>query len=166
MQTPCPNPLPLPPPPTAPRGVVRNNILHASFGAGSPAGCQTSYAVAELDALSDPRIFENNDLWPSSATALYRDEDATDHTTQSAVNGMLDITTSGNLSQSPGFSGTFNFPTTPATAPGSPPPVDIALGAGSACIDVGTSAGLPPPADFYGASRPAGAGYDVGADEY
>lgn len=42
---------------------------------------------------------------------------------------------------------------------------DYHLGAGSPCIDTGTSEGAPE-TDFEGDPRPWGAGYDMGADEY
>jgi hypothetical protein len=162
-QTPCPVPVPAPPP-TGPRGVVRNNILHAGGGSG---GCSKSYAVLEAIAAADPRIFENNDLWygPGAVTALYRNEGTTDLATIAQVNALSDMTASGNLSQSPGFAAAFNFPVSPAPGPGNPPLINVKLGAGSPCIDKGTAAGAPG-ADFYGTARPQGAAFDIGAHEY
>lgn len=157
--------------PTAPLGVVRNNVLHTG-------ACNTTYGIQELDPAADPRVVENNDTWfgacgaitgiPCSTTAssvLYRDEGATDIAAIGGVNALTDITVGQNLSVDPAFVG-LAFAGTPVTAIGAPPSIDVRIPNTSPLGDVGTSAGQPPGVDFYGSTRPVGAGYDIGAHEH
>jgi hypothetical protein len=163
ISTPCV--IPPTSPPTAPRGLVRNNILHAGFGT-AVAACNTAYAVEEFAAAADPRIFEHNDLWYSgdAGVALYRDEGATNLATAAAVNALTDIQVSGVISADPTFRPGFNFPIFPATNPGNVPNVHLDLAAASACVDAGTASAAPV-VDFYGNPRPASGAPDIGAHE-
>jgi hypothetical protein len=126
--------------PAGPRGIVRNNIIHAGR-------CQTTLAVHEMNASAEPRLFENNDLVSGDAGVLYRDENATSHATAGAVNAMTDISSASNLSADPVFDGGIHL------APSSP------------CRNAGTSAGAPK-VDFENDARPQETAPDVGADEY
>ena len=120
--------------PTAPKGTVRNNILRGG-------ACNTRRDFSEVNAASDPRVFENNDLDPTGAAVLYRDENATELATAAAVNGLADIPSrGGNIRANPMF---VSFPTN-----------DLHLGAASACIGAGTPTGAPA-ADFEGKMRSA-----------
>src|SRR6185369_2696548 len=107
---------------SSPKGILRNNIIRAG-------ACTTRWGFAERDHLSDPRIFQNNDLDPTGTPgALYRDENGSSLNSADAVNGLGDITVvSGNISADPMF--------VSAT--------DLHLAAGSACIDAGTTNGAP-----------------------
>jgi hypothetical protein len=125
--------------PDGPRGLFRNNILHAGT-------CDTLYGVWEEVAGADPRVFVNNDLWPDTATALLRDENTTDVTDIAMVGGA------GNLSADPLFT---NFMAMPP---------DLTLMVGSMCIDAGT-ADAAPATDFTGVARPQGSAPDIGAFE-
>lgn len=126
--------------PAAPKGMVRNNIL--SGGACSLALTTTGPIRADFSearATTDPRLFQNNDLDPSGTPlpTLYWDEGTTARTSADMVNGLTDITTSGNISASPMFAS---------------PPTDLRLGTGSACIGAGTPVGAPA-TDFDGKAR-------------
>lgn len=109
-------------PPTGGKGVYRNNIIRGGQ-------CQTSYAVNENDATADPRIFENNDLDPTNTTDLYNDEASSVLVDPAAVDGLTDMTASGNISADPVF---VNYPS------------DLHLLSGqSPCEDAGTPNGAP-----------------------
>ena len=116
-------------PPTAPKGIVRNNIMRAGI-------CNTRSDFAEVQTASDPRLFENNDLDPTSST-LYLDESITILGTAAAVNALTDVTARNNLGAAPQF---VSFPTNQHLQPG------------SACIGAGTPAGAPA-RDFEGKTR-------------
>lgn len=70
-------------------GAIENNIISTSGGTNR-------YCVEEGNDTSDPASLRNNDLW-DCPTALYRDEGATNLTTDILVNGLGDITSSGNI---------------------------------------------------------------------
>jgi len=131
-------------PPTGPRGVYRNNIIHAG-------GCTMSVGVNETDSSTDPRVFENNDIWP--AGTLYRDENATVLTTATAVNTLVDPTAMSNLSADPLW-----------RAPAAMPP-DYGLMATSMCRNTGTATAAPS-TDYGAQTRPAEAMFDIGAEEF
>ena len=130
-------------PPAVGLGVVRNNIIDAGV-------CSTSYAVEEEAGTADPRIFEFNALWPTTATALYLDENATATLSASAINALTDMQTGSNIDSDPLWtliaSGLYTLD------PLSP------------CRNTGTPAGAPG-WDFEGQSRPEGTAPDMGADE-
>ncbi len=130
------------PAPTGPRGIVRNNIVYAGT-------CNTNFDVSENNAAADPRIFENNDLWftTASVTALYRNENVNNLNTIAAVNALADITSSMNLSADPQVNATFHIP---ATSP---------------ARNTGTMAGAPA-TDFENDARPREGAFDIGADEF
>jgi hypothetical protein len=91
--------------------------------------CLTTKAVfAELAALADPRIFENNNLDPTHNPPLYIDEGATSLTLPGGVDGLTDTTVSGTISADPAY---VNFP------------VDLHIQATSPCIGAGTAKGVP-----------------------
>jgi hypothetical protein len=123
--------------------VFRNNI----FRGGS---CSTSRSVfAELVAGADPRVFEHNDLDPSNGPGqLYLDEGSSALTTPGAVNALVDMTVSGNISVDPQF---VAYPT------------DLHLSQGSLCDGAGTAKGAPA-LDMAGDARHA-ATPDIGPDE-
>jgi hypothetical protein len=123
-------------------GIFRNNILRAG-------ACATArYDFWEDGASFDPRVFENNDLDPTGTpTALYLDGDATALSTAAAVNALTGTTAGGNISVDPMFVA---------------PPADVHLGNGSACVNVGTTAGAPG-SDFAGKARDTKP--DIGAFE-
>jgi hypothetical protein len=124
-------------PPTAPKGIIRNNILRGG-------SCNSRTDFAEISTAADPRLFENNDLDPNglilAPTTLYLDENATAIRTATggigAVNGLTDIGAHNNISALPMFVGAS----------------DLHLVAGSACIGAGTPAGAPL-TDFDGKTR-------------
>jgi hypothetical protein len=127
-------------PPLGPRGLVRNNIVLAGK-------CNTSYDVDEMSSQADPRVLQNNDLWQNAAvTALYRNENSTNLTSISSVNGLSDITASGNVSADPLYVGGH-------------------LSAGSSCRNTGVATGAPNH-DFEGDPRPQESLFDIGRDEY
>jgi hypothetical protein len=126
--------------PSGPRGIVRNNIVLGG-------NCMQSFDVDEMSAAADPRVLQNNDLWRNaSLTALYRDEVGTNLTTIGAVNGLLDITASGNISADPVY-------------------VSSHIDATSPCRNAGISAGGPDH-DFEGTARPQESVWDIGRDEF
>lgn len=135
---------PLSTPPGGGLGVLRNNIIDAG-------SCSTRHAFEEASASADPRVFENNDLWPSGATALYRDEAATNLATATAVDNLLDMQVAQTLDVDP------QWTRDPANGL-------YRLGAASMCRDAGTATGTPGN-DFEGEHRPGGAAADIGADE-
>ncbi len=117
--------------PTAPKGIFRNNIM--SGGACNPVVATSGSPrtdFSESVPATDPRLFQNNDLNPSGTPgpALYLDEGTTPRTTADAINGLTDITTSGNISADPKFVSA---------------PTDLVLGTGSACTGAGTPTGAP-----------------------
>jgi hypothetical protein len=122
-------------------GVYRNNIIRGGV-------CGTANVVREASAGTDPRIFENNDLDPfSMPNALYVDEGSNNVTTVAAVNALTDATFSANVSADCGF---VSYP------------VDLHIGAGTACVNAGTATGAPT-TDMDGAMRDSMP--DIGADE-
>ncbi|MBS1153130.1 MAG: polymorphic outer membrane protein, partial [Myxococcaceae bacterium] len=127
--------------PSGPRGLVRNNIIHAGL-------CPTAFAIHEFDVVADPRVLENNDLVPArDGGTLYRDENQSNLVTAAEVNALLDLTTALNLSADPLFDG------------------GVHLSAGSPCRNAGTATGAPV-IDLDGDSRPKESAPDIGADEY
>jgi hypothetical protein len=64
-----------------------------------------------------------------------------------AVNGLTDIFSAMSISVDPMLDATNHLMT------------------GSMCVDTGTMSGAPA-ADFEGNARPAGSGFDIGADEH
>jgi len=128
------------PGPSGPRGILRNNIV---FG----GNCNQSFDVDEMNVAADPRVLQNNDLWHNAAlTALYRDEAITNLNTIAAVNALVDITASGNISGDPLYAGGH-------------------ITAASPCRNAGTSAGGPA-RDFEGDLRPNESVWDIGRDEF
>jgi len=131
--------------PTGPLGIFRNNLIH-------PGVCNQSHGVWERSVNADPRIFENNALvGNTNPGALYLDENGTILSTQAQINGLLDMTVSGNLDQGCGFS----------WVPGSP----VTLPSGSPCRNAGTPTGAPG-WDYFGAVRPQESAPEIGPDEY
>jgi hypothetical protein len=116
---------------TGPKGMVRNNIIRAGL-------CNTRWDFAERDHAADPRLFQNNDLDPTGTpAALYRNEGSMSINSSDEVNRLNDITAAGNFSADPMF----------VSYPG-----DLHLGAGSACVNAGTTQGAPA-IDFDGKPR-------------
>jgi hypothetical protein len=129
--------------PVGPRGVFRNDIIVAG-------SCATSYGVIELNAATDPRVFQNNDVYAFNTSAiLYRDENATNVTTIAAINGLTDMTSTANISADPLFFSSSNFH----------------IQAGSTCRNAGTAAGAPSN-DYDNDVRPLESAVDIGFDEY
>jgi hypothetical protein len=126
-------------PPTAPKGIIRNNIMSGGVCNSLLTLSNLRTDFAEAKTTTDPRVFQNNDLDPSGtgALTLYLDEGATAQTSADAVNKLPDITTGGNISLDPKFAS---------------PPTDLRLGAGSPCIGAGTPTGAPA-TDFEGKTR-------------
>ena len=120
-----------------PSGVVRNNIIRHTAAGGM------TMPVRELTAQSDLRIFENNDLYDPTAPAVYVDEGVTPLSI-AQVNTTIGT---GNIAVSCGLNGSWH--------------ITSAL---SACVDAGTASGAPDQ-DFDPDRRPAGSGFDIGADE-
>ncbi|HET6148990.1 MAG TPA: hypothetical protein VFH68_15740 [Polyangia bacterium] len=117
--------------PTAPKGIVRNNILR-------PGLCSDRTDFSERLSSTDPRVFENNDLDPTTGnTVLYLNEALIPLREISAVNALADTTVRNNISADPRFVG---FPTNQHLMTGSP------------CVGAGTSAGAPA-ADLDGKPR-------------
>ena len=107
--------------PTAPKGIVRNNILLSGQ-------CNTHMDFAEVLAGTDPRLFENNDLDPGTGnTILYFNEGTTAIREIAAVNALTDTMVRGNISADPRFASATN----------------LHLMTGSPCVSAGTSAGAP-----------------------
>ena len=136
--------------PTVPvvAGRIFNNVIRSGTGG-------QRYAAFEEHPNIDPDVFENNALFISGAStgiggmALYHDEGMTNHNTIGAVNGMPQA--SGNLQDDcsivdPRLDG------------------DWHLGSGSTCANAGVATEAPS-VDFEGDARPAGGGFDIGADE-
>jgi hypothetical protein len=128
-------------PPAGPLGIVRNNIFH-------PGLCSIRYDLVEMSAAADPRIVQNNDFYFQAAgDVLYRDEASTDIVTFAAINSLGDITAAANVSVDPLWTPTNHLMT------------------GSPCIDTGTATGAPS-TDIDVQTRPNGAGFDIGSDEF
>jgi len=167
-------------PSTAPDILVENNFLSGgSGGSGASAGVSLGerpaaplivgrfrnnviysgtslfrYAVFENDPNIDPELLENNALHleirgATAAGALYFDERSTPLTTAAMVNAMA--MSSGNIDD--------DCSVVDPTVGG-----DLHLGAGSICVDAGSSTEAPA-TDFEGQGRPMGAGIDIGPDE-
>jgi hypothetical protein len=111
------------------RGIFRDNILRAG-------GCNIArYCFWEDTAGTSPRLFERNDLDPTGApTALYLTGANQAFTTLAPVSTLPGA--AGNISADPMFVG----------------PIDLHLGAASACVNAGTPAGAPK-TDFDGKAR-------------
>jgi len=134
-------------------GRLFNNIIYSGTGTDR-------YSILEQHPGSggagniDPERVENNAFFvqmPSASgnAALYRDEGTTDLTTLAAVNGLS--IAAGNIQD--------DCSVTRVAVGG-----DFHLGAGSMCIDQGSTTELPA-MDFEGDARPAGLGPDIGPDE-
>lgn len=95
-----------------PLGEYRNNIFTA-FGFAT-----VRFAFQEADASSDPVAIEHNDFWapPGSSQPLYQDEGTTTFTSAGQINGLNGILVSSfnNLSNDPGFIGSFRIGATSA----------------------------------------------------
>jgi len=115
------------------RGVFRSNIL----GAGA---CNTRYGFQETDPGTSVRLFDNNDLVPTTNLYYFRNAATL---TLSMVNSMGHT---GNISADPMF--------TAAT--------DLHLMAGSACVNAGSTVDAPK-LDYDGKARDAKP--DIGAFE-
>jgi hypothetical protein len=134
--------------PSAPFIVGRffDNVIRSGLGTNR-------YAFWENHPNIDPQAFQNNALFVArmgaGTSALYHDEGATDLNMIAAINALP---ASGmNLADD--------------CSVVSPMPMgDYHLGAGSMCIDAGTSTEAPS-ADFEGDARPGGAAPDIGPDE-
>jgi hypothetical protein len=116
--------------PVGPKGILRNNIMRGGaciLAATTTTAARTDFSEAR--ATTDPRLFQNNDLDSSGTPAptLYLDEGTTVRNSAGMINGLPDITTSGNISANPMFVS----------------PTDLHLGTGSACIGAGTPNGGP-----------------------
>jgi hypothetical protein len=124
-------------------GIFRNNILRAGSCSMSKIG------FAELVAMADPRLFQNNlfDI-ANPPTALYLDEAMQNLVTPGEVDALVGTMASGTLSGDPQF---VMYPT------------DVHIMTGSPCINAGSSAGAPA-ADYYGKARDATP--DIGAAEF
>jgi hypothetical protein len=126
-------------------GIFRNNIVSAG-------GCRNRFAVIE-DSNASARIVENNDFYPGAtdpgngATVVLYRRGGTDATTAAQINALAGA--AKNLSAAPKFASY---------------PENLRLGADSPCVDTGSAEGAPA-TDADGNSRPAGAGYDIGAYE-
>jgi hypothetical protein len=102
------------------RGIFRNNILR-------PGGCATSYCFWEDSVGVSPRLFENNDLDPTSGpTALYLKNNNNTLSTLSGVNNLQGA--DGNIAEDPLFT---------------LPPNDLHLNLNSKCANAGTTADAP-----------------------
>jgi hypothetical protein len=106
--------------PVGPLGIYRNNIISGGVCMGGRVG------FAEASTSSDPRIFENNDLYAAAAgTTLYNDEGTTALLVASDINALKDTTVSSNLDVNPNVS------------------TDGHLSGDSPVIDKGTKTGAP-----------------------
>jgi len=128
-----------------PAGILRNNIISAG-------NCRNRIAVDELSTTT-ARVVENNDLYPGSAalatdTPVLYHRGGTDAVTAIQVNALAGA--AKNISADPRY---VAYST------------DLHLSSNSLCIDRGTAEGAPA-TDGDGNSRPAGAGFDIGAYEF
>lgn len=129
-------------------GRIRNNILGGGVGA-------TRFGVYEDSSAGKTCTFEkleNNDFFlaTSNNDVLYRSWSGAagvNLATIAAVNALNPGNAAANFNADPMLDATFHI----ANA--------------SPCIDTGSSTEAPA-VDFEGGARPAGAGYDVGADEH
>jgi hypothetical protein len=79
--------------PVAPAGTFRNNYV-------TPFFCQNggfSTVVVEETAAADPRVFENNYLYPAVSSNVIYQDDTGALMTIAAVNSLLDMTSANNL---------------------------------------------------------------------
>jgi hypothetical protein len=126
-------------------GILRNNIISAG-------NCRNRIAVDELSNTT-ARVVENNDLYPGPTTSandtsvLYH-RGSTDALTAVQVNALAGA--AKNISADPKY---VAYST------------NLHLSSSSPCIDRGTTEGAPA-TDGDGNSRPAGAGFDIGAYEF
>lgn len=122
-------------------GELRNNIIIG-------AGAGTSYGFYEEDHSPGrqcrPVLMENNDFFDVDHVARFWGSPETLYTSVSDADAQP--WASSNLSADPMLDATHH------------------LGAGSPCVDRGVAIEAPP-LDRDGDPRPAGAGYDIGADE-
>ena len=90
-------------PPTAPKGIIRNNIMSGGVCNSLLTSTNLRTDFSEARATTDPRVFQNNDLDPSGtgSLTLYLDEGTTAQTSVDAVNRLTDITTGSNISAEP-----------------------------------------------------------------
>jgi hypothetical protein len=131
-------------------GRIRNNILEGGRGA-------TRFGVYEDSPVGKTCEFEkleSNDFAIAATSAsdvLYRSWNGAfgaNVTTIAAVNTLNPGNASNNLQANPDID-----------------PATFHLMAGSPCIDTGTATEAPAK-DFDGQTRPRGAGYDIGPDEF
>jgi hypothetical protein len=130
--------------PSRPAGIFRNNIVH-NVGMGGISG-----GFAERNAVSDPRVFENNALWDPTASsgAVYLDEGTMPLAMAASINALTGA--AGNQVVDCMVSASFHLPMA------------------SACVNTGTLMSCPTN-DIDGAGTrpfPAGGMCDIGADEF
>ncbi len=134
-----------------PRGVYRNNILGASV-------CQGAVSVFAAEAFGGPRYLGFNDLTPDGAAAYWNEGSQQMFATASELDAS-------NASGGPvRFEHNLRVPVDLTQADGNGLPVPPALDTSSPLVDQGTAAGAPQ-WDIHGEPRPAGDGFDIGADE-
>ncbi len=128
--------------PSGGSGVYRNNIIRSG-------ACTNKVVVIEQSTVSDPRIFENNDLDPTGAPpSIYMDEVGNGLTMAAQVNALTDMIVAGTISADPMFIAY---------------PMDLHISATSPCDGAGTPAGAPA-VDMDGDTR-SSTTPDIGADE-
>jgi len=126
---------------------IRNNIIRG-LELSCPGNPLAFVALQEANAQSDPSIVQNNDFF-HAPLGLYVDEGSTVLTTAAQINGLGDLVAVGdNLSVNPGLDTTWHLTNT------------------SQLIDQGIATNAPRTDFDDGGMRPAGDGYDIGADEF
>jgi hypothetical protein len=130
-------------------GRFYDNIIYSGISA-------IRYAMREHHVNIDPELLDSNAFYVETVPAgltmgLYLDEGITALTTPAMIDGA---------GATPGMNNIEDSCMILSPMPGG----DYHLPAGSACIDAGNAAELPP-FDFEGDARPAGAGPDIGVDE-